>query len=101
MEALAALGCPIAIDDFGAGNASLAYVVRLPASRIKLDASLTHSFERNERARAAIAATARLAADVGADVVAEGVRTNAQAKALAALGVGLGQGAFFGRPVVA
>ncbi|MGZ0187088.1 MAG: EAL domain-containing protein [Alphaproteobacteria bacterium] len=96
VAAIAALGCGVAIDDFGAGQASLGYVVKLPANRIKLDASLIDVFETNVRARAAIAATAQLAMDIGADVVAEGVRSAEAAASLAALGVALGQGAFYG-----
>jgi EAL domain-containing protein (putative c-di-GMP-specific phosphodiesterase class I) len=86
----AALGCGVAIDDFGAGQASLGYVVKLPTNRIKLDASLIAVFQTNVRARAAIAATAQLATDIGADVAAEGARSAEAAEGLAALGVALG-----------
>ncbi len=98
VKALAALGCGVAIDDFGAGHASLAYVVKLPANRIKLDAGLTAAVLDDARARAAIVATARLARDVGADVVAEGITSVDVAAALIALGVELGQGRLYGAP---
>ncbi len=98
VAAIRALGCGVAIDDFGAGRASLGYVVKLPANRIKLDASLIAAVATDPRARAAIAATARLAAEIGADVVAEGVQSAAAAADLATLGVGLGQGQFYGAP---
>jgi predicted signal transduction protein with EAL and GGDEF domain len=99
VEAIAALGCGIAIDDFGAGQASLSYAVKLPATRIKLDASLVYAAEDNPRARAAIRATAALAAEVGADVVAEGVRDQAMADQMLGLGVSKGQGRHFGAPM--
>jgi EAL domain-containing protein (putative c-di-GMP-specific phosphodiesterase class I) len=99
VEALAALGCGIAIDDFGASQASLSYAVKLPATRIKLDASLVYAAEDNPRARAAIRATAALAAEVGADVVAEGGRDQPIADQMLSLGVSKGQGRHFGAPM--
>ncbi len=101
VAAIRGLGCGVAIDDFGAGNASLGYVVKLPATRIKLDASLTRAFRADARAAAAIRATARLAADIGADVVAEGVGDAETAAGLADAGVALGQGRLFGGPEIA
>jgi len=98
VAAIRALGCRIAIDDFGAGHASLDYVVKLPAERIKLDSGLTRAFLTDRRARAAIRATAALAAEIGADVVAEGVASADVAAALAETGVEFGQGRLFGPP---
>ena len=98
VHAIAALGCGIAIDDFGAGHASLAYAVRLPATRIKLDALLIRTAATDSRARAAVTATVGLARDIGADVVAEGVADEGLARFLADAGVELGQGALFGLP---
>lgn len=98
VQAIAGIGCGIAIDDFGAGHASLEYVVRLPANRIKLDGKMVSLAVTDARARAAIKATVCLAADIGADVVAEGVQDQSQAAFLAEVGVELGQGALFGLP---
>lgn len=98
VERIKALGCGVAIDDFGAGHASLAYVAKLPADRIKLDASLIRAAVFDARARAAVAATVRLAHDVGADVVAEGVATAGDAATVEALGVRLAQGGLIGPP---
>lgn len=95
---IAELGCRIAIDDFGAGRASLAYAVKLPASRIKLDASLSRAVLTDDRARAAIRATVGLAEELDADVVAEGVLSSEIAAALHDLGVDHGQGGHFGAP---
>lgn len=99
VEVIAALGCGISIDDFGAGQAALSYAVKLPATRIKLDASMVHGAATNARARAAIRATAMLAADVGADIVAEGIQDQATADMMASLGVTKGQGRHFGAPM--
>lgn len=96
VHAIGALGCGIAIDDFGAGHASLAYAVQLPATRIKLDALLIRAAATDRRARAAVTATVGLARDIGADVVAEGVADIALADFLADAGVELGQGALYG-----
>ncbi len=99
VEAIAALGCGVAIDDFGAGQAALSYAVKLPASRIKLDSSMVFAAAENARARATIRATSALAADVGADVVAEGIQDQAMAEQMLALGVSKGQGRHFGAPM--
>ena len=98
VHAIGALGCGIAIDDFGAGHASLAYAVQLPATRIKLDALLIRAAATDRRARAAVTATVGLARDIGADVVAEGVADDGLAGFLVDAGVELGQGALFGLP---
>lgn len=99
VEALATLGCGVAIDDCGVGQASLSYAVKLPATRIQLDVCLVYAAEDNPGARAAIWVTAALAAEVGADFVAEGVRDQAMADQMLGLGVSKGQGRHFGAPM--
>lgn len=99
VDAIAALGCGMAIDDFGAGQASLSYAVTLPAPRVKLDASLVFAAEHNPRAQAAIRATATLAAEVGSDVVREGGRDQAMADQMLCLGASKGQGRHLGAPM--
>lgn len=73
LREIAALGVGVAIDDFGAGQSSLAYIARLPASTLKVDRALIRSLADSERARRVLAAIAELGAALGMATVAEGV----------------------------
>jgi diguanylate cyclase (GGDEF)-like protein len=92
-------GVRIAIDDFGTGFSSLAYVRNLPAHILKIDRMFVSGLPDNPRDVAVVAATVRLAHEMGMEVVAEGVETVGQAAALRRLGCDLAQGYLFGRPV--
>ena len=91
-------GCRLAIDDTGAGFASLRHILRLAPDIIKLDITLTRGLDSDPARRALATALISFANDIGATLVAEGVETQAEVEALCALGVGLGQGYFFARP---
>jgi len=95
---LRAAGGRVAIDDFGAGHASLSQVLALAPDWIKLDMSLTQQLEDSPVARALSAALVSFAAEVGIDVVAEGVEHAQQVATLRALGIRYAQGHHFGRP---
>ncbi len=97
---LRALGVGIALDDFGTGYASLSTLKRMPVSTIKIDQSFVRGLAEADRHDAAItAAILGVGRDLGIDVVAEGIETDAQAAALARMGCPTGQGHLFGRPV--
>jgi PAS domain S-box-containing protein len=88
----------IAIDDAGAGFASLRHVLELQPSFVKLDRSLIESVD-TDRARAAlVSGMAHFAASTGATLIAEGIESAAELGALRRLGVTLGQGYLLGRP---
>ena len=88
----------VAVDDAGAGYASLRHILELKPQYVKLDIGLVHEVDVDP-ARAAMVAGVRHFADVtGTRLVAEGIETEAQAAALRELGVELGQGYLFGRP---
>jgi EAL domain-containing protein (putative c-di-GMP-specific phosphodiesterase class I) len=91
-------GARIAIDDVGAGFASLRHIVRLSPDIIKLDLSLTHEIETDASSRAATCALIDLADRTGAMVTAEGIETEGTLEVLCALGVDHGQGYLLGRP---
>ncbi len=93
------LGVQIAVDDFGTGYASLAYLSRLPADVLKIDRQFVAQLTGDRRTRAVPAAIVQLAHSLGLEVVAEGVETRAQWEALKTLGCGRGQGFLFARPV--
>jgi diguanylate cyclase (GGDEF)-like protein len=96
---LAEAGVRIAIDDFGTGFSSLAYVRNLPAHFLKIDRTFVGGLPENTRDVAVVAATIRLAHEMGMEVVAEGVETVEQLAALRRLGCDLAQGYLLGRPV--
>jgi EAL domain-containing protein (putative c-di-GMP-specific phosphodiesterase class I) len=101
IEALAPLrasGVRVAVDDIGAGFASLRHVLHLGPDFLKLDVSLTRGIERDE-ARAALASLfVSFAARTGASIVAEGIESEPERTVLRALGVSSGQGYYFGPP---
>jgi diguanylate cyclase (GGDEF)-like protein len=98
IHALKNLGVKFAIDDFGTGYSSLGQVGRLPFDTLKIDRSLV---SHNPRHRAVVRAVLALASGLGMDVVAEGVETEQELRALKADGCSLFQGYLFGRPVPA
>lgn len=98
LERLRERGVRIAVDDAGAGFASLRHILRLAPSIIKIDMALTRRIERDRAERAMTRALISFADEIGAAVVAEGVESEAEVDALAGLGVHLGQGFHLGRP---
>jgi EAL domain-containing protein (putative c-di-GMP-specific phosphodiesterase class I) len=91
-------GVRLAVDDVGAGFASLRHILELSPDFIKLDHSLTGGIESDHGQRALAQALITFAAELGATVVAEGVETRQQVEALTELGVRYGQGYYLGRP---
>ena len=91
-------GLRLAIDDVGAGFASLKHILRLSPHVVKLDHSLTHAVIPSRSARALAAALTGFAIETGTTVLAEGIETQDQLELLTALGVSLGQGFLLGRP---
>jgi len=73
LREIAALGVGISIDDFGAGQSSLAYIAHLPAGTLKVDRGLIRTLADSPRSRRVLAAIAELAEALGMVTVAEGV----------------------------
>jgi EAL domain-containing protein (putative c-di-GMP-specific phosphodiesterase class I) len=96
---LRARGLGLAVDDAGAGYASFRHVLNLKPDFIKLDVSLTRSID-SDPARAALAgALIAFARETGGKIVAEGVETASELRALEALKVDKVQGYFLGKPM--
>jgi EAL domain-containing protein (putative c-di-GMP-specific phosphodiesterase class I) len=88
----------VAIDDFGAGYSGLNLLADLPIDVVKLDMELIRDVHERPAAREIVALMAQLTARLGSEIVAEGVETVEEYRALRACGVRLMQGYLFARP---
>jgi diguanylate cyclase (GGDEF)-like protein/PAS domain S-box-containing protein len=95
------LGIQIFLDDFGTGYSSLSYIAALPIHALKIDRSFIIRMMQHERHRAVVIAAISLAHSLGMKVIAEGVETADQAKAVIELGCDEIQGFFFSKPMPA
>ncbi|HEY6469732.1 MAG TPA: EAL domain-containing protein [Candidatus Dormibacteraeota bacterium] len=91
-------GVRLAIDDAGAGFASLKHIVRLLPEFIKLDIFLVHDIHKDPVKRAVVAGMLGVASQIGGKVIAEGVETAEDLRVLFELGVEWAQGFYLGRP---
>jgi EAL domain-containing protein (putative c-di-GMP-specific phosphodiesterase class I)/ActR/RegA family two-component response regulator len=98
LASVRALGVRLAIDDAGAGFASLRHILRLEPELIKLDITLIAAIESDRSQQALAAGIISFADGIGATVVAEGIEHADALEALRALGVPYGQGFHLGRP---
>jgi len=89
------LGHQLSVDDFGTGYSSLVYLQRFPVNRIKIDRSFVSRLGTSREAQAIIAATIALARSLDLDIVAEGVETVEQMRALKTMGCAWQQGYYF------
>jgi diguanylate cyclase (GGDEF)-like protein len=99
LEALKGLDAKVAMDDFGTGYTSLAYLQRLPIDVLKIDRSFVTGMLGDRDSTAIIRAILSLAEALGMGTTAEGIETEELAKALTELGCSQGQGFFFARPL--
>jgi EAL domain-containing protein (putative c-di-GMP-specific phosphodiesterase class I) len=91
-------GVRLAIDDAGAGFASLKHIVHLLPEFIKLDLFLIRNIHEDPVKRAVVAGMLGVAAQIGGKVIAEGVETADELRVLRELGVEWVQGYYLGRP---
>ncbi|HXF37005.1 MAG TPA: EAL domain-containing protein [Actinomycetota bacterium] len=98
LDGLRGLGARIAIDDAGAGFASLRHTLRLDPDLIKLDISLTRDIDADRARRALASALISFAEEMGMTIVAEGIERQAELDTLLRLGVRYGQGFFLAKP---
>jgi EAL domain-containing protein (putative c-di-GMP-specific phosphodiesterase class I) len=99
LHGLRAGGLRLAVDDAGAGYASLSHILALGPDLIKIDMSLTRGIDGDQARQALVAAMAGFARDTGCRVIAEGVETFGELTALRTIGIELGQGYLLGRPL--
>lgn len=98
LDAARELGIGVMLDDFGTGYSSLAYLHRLPLTALKIDRSFVGTMLVDDASAKILRTITRLARDLGVDCIAEGIEEEAQAEALAGLGVLYGQGYHLGWP---
>jgi diguanylate cyclase (GGDEF)-like protein len=99
LEELRAIGVRVAIDDFGTGYSAFSQLDALPADFLKLDKDFTSQLTASGRRRAVLGGLLRMSEELGLAVIAEGVETPEQERALVALGCPLAQGYLFHRPL--
>ena len=93
-----ALGCRFALDDFGAGLSSFAYLKSLPVDYLKIDGAYVRGSRHDSVDYAVVDAIQRLARAVGAKTIAESVESEETLQQLRALGIDFVQGYAIHRP---
>ncbi len=101
MQQLKRMGVRLALDDFGTGYSSLSYLKRFPIDVLKIDQSFTAEVTSDDGAASITRAIIAMARSLGMTTVAEGVETQEQLAALAALGCDVMQGYYISYPVPA
>jgi len=99
LAALRAMGFRLSIDDFGTGQASLAYLAEIPSDEIKLDRCFVQPITTSRREQLIVSSVITLAHALGQEVVAEGIEDAATLDALEAMGCDLAQGFYLARPM--
>lgn len=91
-------GAKLVVDDFGAGQSNLLRIAELKPAVVKMDRSLVQDIDRVHEKQVILRHMVALCADLGAQVVAEGIETKAELDTVIDCGVRYGQGWLFGRP---
>jgi EAL domain-containing protein (putative c-di-GMP-specific phosphodiesterase class I) len=97
-DRLREMGVGLAYDDFGAGQARLAELAEVPPDYVKLDMKLMRGIDQSRPRQEVVQALVKICADLGVQVIAEGIETMAEAAVCQYLGCAYGQGYYFGRP---
>jgi EAL domain-containing protein (putative c-di-GMP-specific phosphodiesterase class I) len=89
-----------ALDDFGAGYAGLGLLAKFQPDLIKIDMDVLRGIDDSKPRQAIVRGLTSIATELGIQILAEGVETEAEFKTLTAIGIRLFQGYYFGRPQV-
>ena len=99
VQQLKSHGHCFALDDFGSGLSSFAYLKRLPVDFLKIDASFVRDMAQDATARAMVTAIKQIGQTLGIETIAEGVESENTLAALGELGVDYAQGYAVGKPI--
>lgn len=99
LERYRAAGIQVAIDDYGSGLSSLAYLKNFPATELKIDKAFVLDIADSQRDSLLVRSTIDLGHSLGMKVTAEGVETATALSLLALMGCDAAQGYFIGRPM--
>ena len=101
LDELVEKGFELSLDDFGTGHASLSHLKKLPVAEIKIDRSFVMGIADSQKDKSIVAATAEIARGMGIRSVAEGVEDTTQMDILIGLGIDVGQGYLWSKPLAA
>jgi PAS domain S-box-containing protein/diguanylate cyclase (GGDEF)-like protein len=93
------IGVGLSIDDFGTEYSSLRYLDRFPLTEVKIDRSFVSDLQHNVAKRIIVGAMIQLGAELGIDIVAEGIEQDDELAILRAMNCKLGQGYLFSTPL--
>ncbi len=99
LDDLHARGIRLSIDDFGSGYSSLGVIEKIPASVIKLDRSFLLNQKDRDRQVKIMKSIVDLASELGAQIVCEGVETDADVELMREIGACVAQGYRYAKPV--
>lgn len=99
LQRLNDIGVQLAVDDFGMGYSSLAYLQRFPIRALKIDRAFVGGIGQNPHDAALVTAIVVIARSLGLHVVAEGVESAEQSRFILAQGCRLGQGFYYHKPM--
>ena len=91
-------GLRVAIDDFGAGHSGLALLAKFQPDLIKIDRELVECIHERPASRRIVRSIVEVCADMGIEVIAEGIELEAEMQTLCDLEISLMQGYYFARP---
>ena len=100
IRALKRIGCRFALDDFGSGLSSFAYLKNLPIDFLKIDGAFVRDMEQDPFDCAIVEATVRIASVMKVPAIAEWVENEEILKHLRKLGVSYGQGYYISKPKI-
>ena len=98
LDRLRAMGCTIALDDFGSGFSALSVLGTLPLDVVKLDGLFVQNIDRDRATRETVRSVLAILDALNLVAVAEGVETRSQLETLQVLGCDMAQGFYLSMP---